>query len=132
MSETHDVPAGGEPTLTPAQRALLRPTVDQAALERFLRAAPRYSPSLVLQHFSEKREIPEAVEPADARPVMQQMGFSEEEIRAFEQENTPPEANVVVVFIVEVNPPRKPHLRALWDRIEPEGAPGGACSLPPD
>jgi hypothetical protein len=111
MTGSHE-PEAADPVLTAAQRARLRPTIDQQALETFLRLVPRYARA-ALWHFSEE------LEPRDAVTVIRQLGATAAQLSDFERVTTPENANEVCVVRITAHPPTKPHQRALWDAIEP-------------
>jgi len=114
-------------TLTPAERARLRPTVDVSALERFLDAIPdNVRPSVqsaVVLHFSR------TVTMRDIRDFLNAMGSDDaaaavdraiatkpsREPPALPDDSVPPNEEA---FTME--PPQSPRLRKLWDAIERE------------
>jgi hypothetical protein len=119
-----------KPTLTPAERARLRSSVDVGALERFLAEIPDdVRPgvqSAVVLHFSR------TVSMADIRDFLNAMG-SDDAADAVDRaiatqlprKRPPiadgPEPANKELFTME--PPQSPRLRELWDAIEPGQSP---------
>lgn len=126
-----------ESSLTPAERARLRPTVDVSALERFLVAIPEeVRPGVrhaVVLHFSRD------VTMADIRDFFVAVGNDDaveamgRAIAAEPADHPKPEAHPssqpgALAFqpipttdqIFSMEPPTSPRLRALWDAIEPQ------------
>jgi hypothetical protein len=118
--------------LTAEERARLRPSVDAAALERFLARAPREARRAVVLHFAQERTL------EDFRAALADSGDPEalRDLERFLAEPPPPAevhpatgpGTVSYVTIptdnlyVNVSPPEDdPELRALWDAIEPGG-----------
>jgi hypothetical protein len=115
-----------KPTLTPAERARLRPSVDVSALERFLAEIPDdVRPGVqtaVVLHFSRN------VTMADIRDFLNAMGSDDaadavdRAIATKAPEKPPPvadgpEAPRNELFTMEA--PKSPRLRELWNAIEP-------------
>ena len=98
--------------LTEAQRAALRPTVDVAALERFVAADPKRAHA-ALVHFSQPLEVPEA------RAEVRQLGGTDEHLADFDRMIAAGDEDEVAIVLVRVAPPADPRLRAMWDAIEP-------------
>jgi hypothetical protein len=124
------------PILTHADRARLRPTVDADAFERFLTALPEeVRPGVqraAVLHFSRN------VTMADIRDFLSDAGNPDaaaavgravdEAPRRDEPRPTPSEEPYLPVPVAdrlfEMEPPKSPRLRALWDAIEPESSTG--------
>jgi hypothetical protein len=120
------------PLLTTAELTRLRPTVDTAALERFLAEIPEEVragvQSAVVLHFSRD------VTMADIRDFLLAVGNDDTAAAVDRAIATQPavepgpvseEPNSPKSELFSMEPPTSPRLRALWDAIEPQQpAPG--------
>jgi hypothetical protein len=119
-----------KPTLSAAERARLRPTVDVDALERFLAEIPEEVrpgvQSAVVLHFSR------TVTMADVRDFLIAVGNDDTAAAvdraiamkpAKEPAPTNEEGKAAKSELFSMEPPESPRLRALWDAIEPPAPP---------
>lgn len=111
-----------DPVVMALRDATLRHSADRVALERFLRAAPEFTSSALL-HFSEFSEA----SPSEPLGALQQHGATPDQLVEFEQALISEEDDYLVARIA-VDPPTAPHLRALWDAIDPDDS-GLGCTV---
>lgn len=97
--------------LTAQDRARLRPTVDVAALERFLAAIPGPTRRVVLLSF---------MHDATQEELRAAAGFGPAD---FGGGVTPPAGAAADDFAIMVDPAASPELHRLWRAIEPAGPP---------
>ena len=126
--------------LTPEARRRLRPTVDATTLEQFLRAAPDLPRGALVAHFatavtlddvlSFMRAMREAGDvsatEADECERLWRETWPDEEPGRPEGAPDPSGLRYVPVphnqYVLQIEPPLEPTLRALWDAIEPDRA----------
>jgi hypothetical protein len=112
----------GDGSLTDVERARLRPSVNPAALERWLVASGGESRRAVIAHFATDMTDDDLAE------IQRVVGIDDpesEELRAAEEDepSDPVHERFVSqwVHVVGLVPPDEPELRVLWDAIEPSG-----------
>jgi hypothetical protein len=124
--------------LTPGERARLRRTVDAAAFERFLAAAPDVPRRAAVAHFS--REVTPEDVVGFVRDLVAAGAMDAAEAAAFErslqeEEQRGPAKRTMArrakpgalafepiphrQFLLQLEAPAEPSLRVLWDAIEP-------------
>ena len=136
MRDSSNEGAHPDVRLTVEERHRLRPTVDHAALERFLAAAPDVPRVAVIAHFAIEVYLEDLLA---LQRIRHQAGeISDADLEAYERTmrepwpDDEPESSgrsselglrfVPVpqgVYVVQVQPPSDSVLSALWDAIEP-------------
>ena len=133
-SSNEDLPPDGV-RLTLAERRRLRPTVDPAALERFLAAAPDVPRVAVIAHFAIEVYLEDLL--AIERIRAEAGEITSAELAAYERQMREPWPDDVPAspprfsrsgwrfvpvphgqYVVQVEAPSDPVLSALWDAIE--------------